>query len=255
MTIRDEDLRDRFQLLCRSWISIVSPIVEPLLRSKREFLKLDKELQILALLTTKIKPVLEYRKRLRKSIELSNRLVLFLPPHGTKLPPPSSGSNLFIPAIPDLPINLVPNALIGWQSKMETFVNKYPFDKSVFIMIRYVNQNKSLIKELKKALTIKGFKGIVAEDHNLTDDLYNPIACLLCCSKGIAVFDKPMSGATFNPNVAYELGMIHLLGRESFLLKHKSLKSLQTDILMKLYQDYSTVNNAYSHTLNWIDKF
>jgi hypothetical protein len=96
-------------------------------------------------------------------------------------------------------------------------------------MIRYRERNKSLLKEIKNVLSEQGMNGILASEHNLTDDLYNPIACLLSCSKGIAVFDKADVGQKFNPNVAYELGMLHLLGRGCLILKHRSLK-LHTDI-------------------------
>jgi hypothetical protein len=86
---------------------------------------------------------------------------------------------------------------------------------------------------------------------HLTDDLYNPIACLLCCARGIAIFDQAEIDQQFNPNVAYELGMLHLLSRPCLILKHSSLKSLQTDILMKLYQPYGTLKEAAKFVSNW----
>lgn len=52
------------------------------------------------------------------------------------------------------------------------------------------------------------------------------------------MFDTPEAQEMFNPNVAYELGMLHLLSRRCLILKHESLKALQTDILMKLYTPY-----------------
>ena len=75
-------------------------------------------------------------------------------------------------------------------------------------MIRYRAGNAQLITDIKSSLSAQGLKAIVARDHQITDDLYNPIACLLCCSRGIAVFDRPEASAQFNPNVAYELGMM-----------------------------------------------
>ena len=228
------------------------PVVEPRLQSKREFLKLGAELEAMAQLAAKFKPVSDYRKRLSRAIQLSDSLVLFLPPTGTKRPSLNIGSDLFLSAIPDLPSKFVPNALFGWKSKIEAFLNEYPFDKSVFIMVRYRKKNEKLIKEVKSILSTNGHHGILASEHNLTDDLYNPIACLLCCSKGIAIFDKAGTDAIFNPDVAYELGMLHLLGRECLILKHHSLKTLHTDILMKLYLEYATVEDARSQTQNWI---
>ena len=79
-TVRDELLLDRFRTLFRTWASIVRPTIEPLLQSKRDFLKLGAELEALARLTSKYKPVADYRKRLNTSIRLANDLVLYLPP-------------------------------------------------------------------------------------------------------------------------------------------------------------------------------
>ena len=252
--VRDENLRERFRTLFRTWSSTVQPDVEPLLISKRNFFKLSAELESLAKLTAKIKNVTEYRKRLNRAILLTNGLVLYLPKTGlTEVPSRiPAKDDLFIPGIPDLFLRSVPNPLIGWKRDIEAFIKKHPFDKSVFIMIRYRKRNDNLIKKLKGILLENGLRGILASENNLTGDLYNPIACLLCCSKGIAVFDKPEQDQVFNPNVAYELGIMHLLGRECIILKHKELNILHTDILMKLYCEYRTVKQAAQHISNWL---
>lgn len=254
-TIRDEALRERFRTLFRTWASIVRPAVEHRLQSKREFLKLGAELEAMAQLASKYKSVSDYRKRLNRAIQLSDNLVIFLPAARIERPASIKGSDLFLPAIPDLPSKFIPNALFGWMSRMEAFLNDYPFDKSVFIMVRYRKKNEKLIKEIKSILSSNGHHGILASEHNLTDDLYNPIACLLCCSKGIAIFDKAEAGAVFNPNVAYELGMLHLLGRECLILKHRTLETLHTDILMKLYLEYTTIVNIRAQIRDWISRF
>lgn len=246
-TLRDDALRDRFQMLFRTWTSTVRPKVEPLLQGKRDFLKIEAELEKLSLLASKYKPIIEYQKRLNRAIQLTGTLVLYLPPTGQQKLLTSYSSDLFLPSIPDLPSKFVPNALFGWRRKIEDFTAKYPFDKSVFIMVRYRDKNSRLINKIKSKLSMNGYIGILASDHKLTDDLYNPIACLLCCARGIAVFDEAEVGQKFNPNVAYELGMMHLLNRECLILKHQSLKTLNTDILMKLYEEYQTVDEACTH--------
>lgn len=253
-TIRDDDLRERFRMLFRTWTFSVRPTIEDFLLSKRDFLKLHTEVEWLAKLTSKYKPVTEYRKRLLRAIQLANNLFLLLPPTEQEIPSTrlTSTEDLFIPAIPDLPARFVPNSIMGWRSELEAFLNQRPFDKSIFIMIRYRARNSQLITRIKAVLGKKGFYGILASDHNLTDDLYNPIACLLCCSKGLAIFDKPESGQVFNPNVAYELGMIHLLARDCLILKHRTLKILHADIVMKVYQEYNTVKQVEEHINSWL---
>jgi hypothetical protein len=136
---------------------------------------------------------------------------------------------------------------------MEAFVKDHPFDRSVFIMIRYRKHTKTLIEAAKQTLADKNLVGIVAAEHQLTDDLYNPVACLLCCAQGIAIFDKAEATEVFNPNVAYELGMLHLLGRECLIFKHRSLKSLQTDILMKVYTPFTNAMDVTRSTAAWVD--
>lgn len=119
-------------------------------------------------------------------------------------------------------------------------------------MARYRKKNELLIKALKRTLRKCHFYGVIASEQHLTDDLYNPIACMLCSARGLAVFDKAEADQVFNPNVAYELGMMHLLGRECRILKHKSLHVLHTDILMKLYLEYSTLVQAASYVKDWL---
>lgn len=242
-TLRDEELRERLRTLCRSWFSVVRPTIAGHLRNRREFFKLSGETEKIAQLSSKYKKVSEYRRRLKTAEQLANNVVLHLP---VDLGPISSSksSELFLPNIPDLPTALVPGALFGRRSRIEAFLNKHPFDQSVFVMIRYRRRNDPLIKSVKTALKNRGFFAVLASEHQLTDDLYNAVACLLCCSKGIAVFDRAESTEIFNPNVAYELGMLHLLGRDCLILKHRALRTLHTDILMKLYVPFAGPKNA-----------
>jgi hypothetical protein len=254
-TLREEPLRERFRTLFRSWTSSVQPTIRDQVKNTRDLFKLSAEIEKIAQLTSKNKPVGEYRKRLRKAIELCGVLVLSLPTPPSPAPP-TSRQGLFLPEIPDLPIAMIPDQLIGCQSKMKNFLQKHPFDRSVFIMIRYRHRNAQLISALKTAVAgceIDGrpFFPVLARDHNLTGDLYNPIACLLCCSLGVAIFDREEAGEIYNPNVAYELGMMHLLNRTCLLLKHQSLKKLQTDILMKLYQNYAGPQSAAKLVQAW----
>jgi len=253
-TLRDELLLERFRTLFRTWVATIQGELQSQIQDKKEFLKLSAELESLAKLTSKFKPISEYRKRLTRALSLANSLVLLLPPSYMAQNPPltTSRDKLFISGIPDLPVRLVPNQLIGWKREIEGFTNEHPFDKSIFIMIRYRKKNAGLIEMIKNILSKNGVEAILASENQIMDDLYNPIACLLCCSKGIVVFDSPEARQTFNPNVAYELGMMHLLGRECLILKHKKLTKLHTDILMKLYREYNTASDAELVLNQWI---
>jgi len=251
-TLRDQHLRERFRSLLRSWTYTVQPTIRGHVENTREFFKLAAELETVGQLTTKSKPLAEYKKRLRRAIQLSDALVLSLP----AAPPPASARHeLFLPEIPDLPLSMVPERLIGCRSRMQQFLLKHPFDHSVFIMIRY-GRNKHVIAAIKRAVAAITIEGrplfpVLASEHKLTDDLYNPIACLVCCSLGIAVFSREKPKEKHNPNVAYELGMMHLLNRRCLILKHATLTSLQTDILMKLYDPYTGPASAANVITQW----
>jgi len=253
-TVRDDDLRERIRTLCRIWITSVNPSLQRLTTQKKELLKLGAEIEALAALTSKFKHTIEYRKRINRAIELCNQVVLELPPAGAVLPTDNFAKRdgLFLEEIPDLPAALVPNALLGWRERMKAFLAKYPFDRSIFLMIRYRERNETLIKSIRRSAEKHAYNVILARDHSLTDDLYNPIACLLCCARGLAVFDEPEAGQVFNPNVAYELGMMHLLGRDCRVLKHSTLQVLHTDILMKLYAPYDNEASAVDHVGQWL---
>jgi hypothetical protein len=255
-TLRDENLKKRIQDLFRVWTSFLQSTLEPLLREKRHFLKLSAELESIAKLTSKYKSVTEYKKRFNKAIQYANNIILYLPPNDQKKPVVRTPyrERLFVNGIPDLTPELVPNSLLGWKSRIETFLDKHPFDKSVFIMIKYRKKNNQLIGVIKRILKERGLYGVLASEHNLTDDLYNPIACLICCSRGIVVFDEAEKKQTFNPNVAYELGMMHLLGRDCLILKHNTLQALHSDILMKLYQEYTNITDLKKHINKWLEK-
>jgi hypothetical protein len=92
---------------------------------------------------------------------------------------------------------------------------------------------------------------ILARDYSLTNDLYNPIACLLCCSYGVAIFDRAETAQMHNPNVVYELGMMQLLKRPCVILKHTKLKRMPTDLLSMLYEDYSSQKEAVRKLSEW----
>ena len=130
------------------------------------------------------------------------------------------------PEISDLPDELVPNALQGWAEPIRKFRKKHPFDKNVFIMVSYRSELAPLIRRVKQELIDLDLNPVIARDHNLTDDLNNPIACLLCCSFGVAIFGRAEATQMHNPNVVYELGMMHLLKRP---LYHSEALKTQED--------------------------
>jgi hypothetical protein len=166
-------MRERFRILFRSWASTVEPSVKSYQDRTREILKIRGEMETLARLASKQKAIAEYRKHLRRATRLADNIVIQLPAsHELETRIAGLRQEPFISGIPDLPSSLIPNSILGWRSRLELFLSKHPFDTSVFIMIRYRTRNTQLIKCVKKALSTEGLFGVLASEHNLTDDLY-----------------------------------------------------------------------------------
>lgn len=249
--LRDVALKQRLRTFAETWVATVRPRVGLSVGENKLVFKASNELDRILQLTVKNKPIAEYNKRLNNLKQICEKIdvesiTLINSELRTDL------SKRFVEGIPDLPTSLVPPSVLGWKGMIEKFLSNYPFDKSVFIMVRYRDKNDALLNSIKTCLRNLNLNAILAKEHRLTDDLYNPVACLLCCSKGIAIFDEAEMEQKFNPNVAYELGMMHLLGRDCLLLKNQSLQSLNTDILMKLYQDYNDSKDAVEKVKLWI---
>jgi hypothetical protein len=164
--------------------------------------------------------------------------------------PPPDPAPLF-PEISDLPNELVPYAVQGWSEQIKKFLKANPFGKNVFIMVSYRARLEPLINGVKDKLKRLHLNPVLAKDHGLTNDLYNPIACLLCCSYGVAVFDRAETAQIHNPNVVYELGMMQLLKRPCVILKHSKLRNMPTDLLNMLYEDYSSQKEAVRKLGEW----
>ena len=71
----------------------------------------------------------------------------------------------------------------------------------------------------------------------LFEILYNILTCLHGCGLGIAVFDM-IEEKSFNPNVSLELGYLLGLKKPVCLLKEKSLVTLPSDLVGKLYREF-----------------
>ncbi len=134
---------------------------------------------------------------------------------------------------------------------MHKFLLENNYDHNVFIMVAYRPRLANLIRTVANGLTELGLNPIVARDHQLTDDLYNPIACLLCCRYGVAIFDRAEAGQVHNSNIVYELAMMQTLKRPCVILKHSSVKSMPSDFLHKLYESYEEPANAMKRITDW----
>ncbi len=142
---------------------------------------------------------------------------------------------------PSLKYELI-SPLLGYKEIIKSKLEKYPFEKNVFLMMKFRNDNNGTYKYIKKELEKNGFNCVRADDkewEHITDTSFNPMAVLYCCKYGIALFDEAEKGSTYNPNVAYELGMMQCQNKRCLILKHHSLPNPPFDIVKDLYKTYS----------------
>lgn len=132
-------------------------------------------------------------------------------------------------------------ALIGYQDDIASQLQKFPFEKNVFLMLRFREENRDLSNYIIHHLSAAGLNGVRADhpDWNITKDVYNPIAVLYCCKYGIALFDAVEDNQAYNPNVTYELGIMHSLGRDCMILRNISLPPVPFDLIKNLYTPYT----------------
>lgn len=146
--------------------------------------------------------------------------------------------------------------LVGKKGSLTRQLKRYPFDRNVFVMMKYRAENESIYKEIKRIVEEHGFNCVRADAPDwtfLSDDVDNYLAAIYCCKHGIALFDKPEQGADFSPNVAYELGIMHCQKKKCLVLKHKSLNHLPFDLIHKLFKEYDDGTQIRDHLEKWLN--
>lgn len=112
--------------------------------------------------------------------------------------------------------------------------------KNAFIMMQFgsTQLHESIIDSIRSSLSRYGISALRADDREYHDDLFaNVLTYIYGCSFGIAVFER-LEEDDFNPNVSLEVGYMRAIGKPVCLLKDKTLKTLQTDLVGKLYKTF-----------------
>jgi len=144
------------------------------------------------------------------------------------------------------------------ENALRIFLTEFPFDRNVFIMMRYreTPQFQIIERTIRATLEDYGLKGHMARDRAYTDDLWgNVCVYMVGCKYGIAVFEE-IEERSFNPNIAIEIGYMYALGRKCLLLKDNRMPSMPTDIIGKLYKTFDVFNIADSvekQVREWIE--
>lgn len=116
--------------------------------------------------------------------------------------------------------------------------------------------HNEIYETIQKILLKKNIVTIRADYKEYHSDLYyNILSYIYAADFGIAVFER-IDDDLFNPNVAFEVGFMFALNKKVCLLKEKSMKSLPTDIIGKLYKifDLNNLEKSLEKSLyKWID--
>lgn len=137
----------------------------------------------------------------------------------------------------------------NFPKNLETPISNFFFDNpkekyTCFLMMRFgmhdvYNNITNVIKSSCKKYDITCFR---ADDKEYTNDLFNNVLTYIhACDFGIAIFDR-IEEETYNPNVALEVGYMTAIGKPILFLKDRTLKTLQADLVGKLYKEFDPFN-------------
>lgn len=125
-------------------------------------------------------------------------------------------------------------------------------------MMKYRAGNKETFKFIESILKSHGYTCVRADQPawSLTGaEVINPIAVIYCCKYGIALFDTPEKHQNYNPNVAYELGIMHYQHKNCLILiSNKIVSKKPFDLIGKLHSSYSRKTELESSIKNWVNK-
>ncbi len=148
--------------------------------------------------------------------------------------------------------------LISYKDEIQNRINETNFFENVFLMMKYRSYNKRLSDYIIETLRQNGLNGVRADmkNWNITGgSIQNPLAVLYCCRYGIALFDKPDDGQFYGPNVAYELGIMHLQNKNCLILIHEDIKDKKPfDILGKIHKTYKDSLDVKDLIIEWIEE-
>ena len=127
------------------------------------------------------------------------------------------------------------------SNSLRRFHARYPNPAKLgFIMMRFgrTPAHQRIVDGIRSALQPIGCTALRADDQQYSDDLLsNILTYIYGCGFGIAVFER-IEQEDFNPNVSFEVGWMLGLQKQVCLLKDRTLKTLHTDLVGKLYRTF-----------------
>lgn len=134
---------------------------------------------------------------------------------------------------------------LGIRESLEKFRKRHPnSQKTGFIMMRFGSTlaHTRITNAIKNTLMLHGLEALRADDEEYNPDLFSNIQTYMHgCGFGIAIFER-FESDEFNSNVGLEIGYMLALRKPVCLVKDKTLKTLQTDLMGKQYKPFDPQN-------------
>ena len=144
---------------------------------------------------------------------------------------------------PTIPPELAPPELI---QKVREFLETHPFDRSVFGMTRFPDEQEEekgrdpvgpALEIAKDVCDLHSLSFHLADDQFFSDDLWTNVAGHMWASRyGIAFFEDRRDRG-MNYNLTIEVGSMMMSGRRCALLKDRSIDTLPTDLVGRIRKD------------------
>ncbi len=115
-------------------------------------------------------------------------------------------------------------------------------NKTGFVMMRFesTKAHKRIFEVIQTTMREHGLVALRADDKHYHDDLYyNIMTYMYGYGFGIAVYER-IESEEFNPNVSVEVGGMLVMRKPICLLKDRTLKTLNTDLIGKLYHPFDS---------------
>jgi hypothetical protein len=116
--------------------------------------------------------------------------------------------------------------------------------KTAFIMMQFgsTTAHEKIVTAIRNTLAPFGITALRADDREYHEDLFpNILTYIYGCRFGVAVFER-IEADEFNPNVSLEVGYMLGLKKSVCLLKDRTLKTLHTDLVGKLYRQFNPLD-------------
>lgn len=129
------------------------------------------------------------------------------------------------------------------HDSLERFQYDHPDpSNAAFLMMRFDESPAQLAihRAVNDALAAHGIKCLRADERMYHKHLFFNIATYMHgCGMGVAVFER-LKQDDFNPNISLEVGFMAALDKPLCLLKDKTLRCLQSDLVGWIYRPFDT---------------